>query len=82
MVEVAVCLVGCGCADKNFVKGALQVGPSRNNEILLQVATGVKTEQLVDTVPLSQEGALKCLYASAKVEIQMKFTNCKFKFEI
>ena len=75
-------LGGSGCANENFVKlGALRVGPFRNNEISLRVATGVKTELLVDTIPLSRD-VLKRLYASTKVEIQTKSTNCEPKFEI
>jgi hypothetical protein len=54
VVEVAArLLAGSGCADEKFAKDALQVGPSRNNETLSRVATGVKTELLVDTIPLS-----------------------------
>jgi hypothetical protein len=56
VVEVAArLLAGSGCADEKFVKGALRVGPSRHNEISLRVATGVMTELLVDTIPLSRD---------------------------
>ena len=70
-----------GLERRDTLQGTLQLGPSHNNEKLLQAAPGVKTELLVDIVPFSQD-VLKHFYMSTKLKYKLnsQIVNSNLKF--